>query len=76
MHEAIRSAARRLGNTPAVTRRAYVHPIVVSAYLDGTLTAAWKEAESAVEAWPDGLSREEAILLAVLTMHEERARAA
>ena len=34
---AIREAAGRLGNTPAVCRQAYVHPIVVEAYLDGRL---------------------------------------
>jgi DNA topoisomerase-1 len=34
---AIRDTARRLGNTPAVCRQAYVHPIVVDAYLDRRL---------------------------------------
>jgi DNA topoisomerase-1 len=26
-----------LGNTPAVCRKAYVHPVVVNAYLEGSL---------------------------------------
>jgi DNA topoisomerase-1 len=34
---AIRDTAELLGNTPAVCRNAYVHPIVVKAYLDGRL---------------------------------------
>ncbi len=38
--EAIRETALHLGNTPAVCRQAYVHPIVVDAYLDGRLQGA------------------------------------
>jgi DNA topoisomerase-1 len=34
---AIKNVARELGNTPAVCRRAYVHPVVLNAYLDGAL---------------------------------------
>ena len=34
---AIKTVARRLGNTPAVCRSSYVHPEVLNAYLDGTL---------------------------------------
>ena len=34
---AIKSVAAVLGNTPAVCRKAYVHPVVVNAYLEGSL---------------------------------------
>jgi DNA topoisomerase-1 len=34
---AIKSVASDLGNTPAVCRKAYVHPVVVNAYLEGSL---------------------------------------
>ncbi|MDQ3810716.1 MAG: DNA topoisomerase IB [Chloroflexota bacterium] len=34
---AIKSVAAELGNTPAVCRKAYVHPVVVNAYLEGSL---------------------------------------
>jgi DNA topoisomerase-1 len=34
---AIECVSKRLGNTPAVCRKCYVHPAVVDAYLDGTL---------------------------------------
>ena len=37
---AIRETADLLGNTPAVCRSAYVHPVVVEAYLDGRLRGA------------------------------------
>ncbi|HSS39297.1 MAG TPA: DNA topoisomerase IB, partial [Polyangia bacterium] len=36
---AIEQVAQRLGNTPAVCRKCYVHPDVITAYLDGTLSA-------------------------------------
>ena len=32
---AIKAVAAELGNTPAVCRKAYVHPVVVNAYLEG-----------------------------------------
>ena len=34
---AIEQVAERLGNTPAICRKCYVHPAVVEAYLDGAL---------------------------------------
>jgi DNA topoisomerase-1 len=37
---AIDEVARRLGNTRAVCRKCYVHPAVIEAYLDGTITRA------------------------------------
>jgi len=39
---AIERVADRLGNTPAVCRKCYVHPDVIAAYLDGTLAASLK----------------------------------
>ena len=35
---AIERVAQRLGNTPAVCRKCYVHPDVIASYLDGTLS--------------------------------------
>lgn len=40
---AIERVARRLGNTPAVCRKSYIHPEVLEAYLDGSLIAALQE---------------------------------
>jgi len=34
---AIKEVAAELGNTPTVCRKAYVHPVVVNAYLEGSL---------------------------------------
>ncbi len=38
---AIEKVAQRLGNTPAVCRKCYVHPDVIAAYLDGTLSSSF-----------------------------------
>jgi DNA topoisomerase-1 len=35
--QAVKAVAARLGNTPAVCRRCYIHPAVVQAYVDGKL---------------------------------------
>ena len=37
LRAAIEQVAARLGNTPAICRKCYIHPDVVSAYLDGML---------------------------------------
>jgi DNA topoisomerase-1 len=51
---AIRAVAKRLGNTPAVCRKCYIHPAVLQGYLDGslrrTLAAVGQEAQPA-EMW-------------------------
>jgi DNA topoisomerase-1 len=57
--EAIRLTAGRLGNTPAVCRSAYVHPVVVDAYLDGRLRGALVEAAEADDAPPAGTTPDE-----------------
>jgi len=55
---AIRETAGRLGNTPAVARRSYVHPAVLEAYMDGRVggalvEAAEEQAEPPAEATPE-----------------------
>ncbi|MES2354887.1 MAG: DNA topoisomerase IB [Pseudomonadota bacterium] len=35
--QAIEHVAKRLGNTPAICRKCYVHPAVLDAYLDGSM---------------------------------------
>jgi DNA topoisomerase I len=40
---AVERVAARLGNTPAICRRSYVHPEVLQAYLDGVTIGALKE---------------------------------
>jgi len=38
--QAIESVAKKLGNTPTICRKCYVHPAVIEAYLDGTMVEA------------------------------------
>jgi DNA topoisomerase-1 len=60
---AIKSVARELGNTPAVARRAYVHPVVLNAYLEGYL----EPEGTMVEVKPSsGLTDEERCVLKLL----------
>ena len=60
---AIKSVAAELGNTPAVCRKAYVHPVVVNAYLEGSLEP---EAGVADPKPDDGLTHEEQCVLTLL----------
>ena len=65
--EAVESVARHLGNTPAVCRRCYVHPEVISAHLDGALLAnLGRRAEETLAQSLDDLSGREAAVLAFL----------
>jgi DNA topoisomerase-1 len=67
---AIESVAERLGNTPSVCRKCYVHPAVLEAYLDGAALQVLRErTEEQLTEELHKLPPEEA---AVLAMLEER----
>jgi DNA topoisomerase-1 len=77
---AIESVAERLGNTPAVCRKCYVHPEVLSAYLDGALVQTLKvRAEKRLARSIGDLSPDEAAVLGLLQQRlkseDERMRA-
>ena len=64
---AVESVARRLGNTPAICRKGYVHPAIIDAYLDGvTLDAFRRRTERAITEDVDGLTADEAVVLGML----------
>lgn len=64
---AVEAVAERLGNTPAVSRRSYVHPTVIDAYLDGDVVrGARRKAEEELSGSLDELPPEEAAVLALL----------
>jgi len=46
--EAVESVAKRLGNTPAICRKCYIHPAVFEGYLDGSLAEGLKARADAV----------------------------
>ncbi len=64
---AIKAVSERLGNTPSVCRKCYVHPEVLAKYMDGAMV---KEVEAAVEQEVDQqlhvLKEEEHALLRLL----------
>lgn len=63
----IASVAERLGNTPAVCRRCYVHPAVLELYLDGALQEALApRSSSPTQAPPEALAPADAALLTLL----------
>ena len=65
---AVERVAARLGNTPAICRRSYVHPEVLQAYLDGVTIGALK-ARTEGALGDDGagaLQREEGVVLGLL----------
>ena len=75
---AIESVAEKLGNTPAVSRKSYVHPHVIDAYLEGDLLReAREEADRQLSQDLADLTSEEAAVLALLRqrLSEEERRA-
>lgn len=74
--EAIKSVAEKLGNTPSVCRKCYVHPAVLEAYLGGTSVAEAKEIlEEEIEEHTTALKQEERALLELLESRKMLAQA-
>jgi DNA topoisomerase-1 len=67
LRTAIENVAARLGNTPTICRKCYVHPGVLNSYLDGNLVLEIKTAvENELRETLSGLQPEEAAVLAML----------
>ncbi|HEU4537352.1 MAG TPA: DNA topoisomerase IB, partial [Polyangiaceae bacterium] len=75
---AVKHVAARLGNTPSVCRKCYIHPAVLDAYLDGTILHTLKgRTDRALARRLSRLRPEEAAVLALLQSRlraEERRR--
>lgn len=71
---AIEQVASRLGNTPSICRKCYVHPEVVTSYLEGSLALDTVKAEIEAELAEglDDLSSEEVAVLSLLRGRLER----
>jgi DNA topoisomerase-1 len=64
---AIESVAERLGNTPTVCRKCYVHPEIIQSYMDGTMLQTLRtRAEREMSDSLGELRPEEAAVLALL----------
>ncbi len=64
---AIEAVAQRLGNTPAICRKCYIHPLILNSYLDGTMIDTFeKRAEEQLASRKGGLKAEEVTVLQFL----------
>jgi DNA topoisomerase-1 len=67
MLRAIESVAEKLGNTPAICRKCYIHPAIMDSYLEGSMLQALKRrAEEELVHDLRNLNSEEAAVLALL----------
>jgi DNA topoisomerase-1 len=74
LRTAIERVAARLGNTPTICRKCYVHPEVLNSYLDRSLVLEIQsEVESELRDELAGLRPEEAAVLAILRARLEKA---
>ncbi len=64
--EAVTQVSKKLGNTKAVSRKCYIHPTVLDAYLEGTTIAEIVEQHGRVLRRFSGLTKEEIALLVLL----------
>jgi DNA topoisomerase-1 len=73
LRAAIERVAARLGNTPTICRKCYIHPEVLTAYLDGSLIAeTTSKVEGELRGDLTGLLPEEAAVLAMLRARLQR----
>ena len=64
---AIESVAEKLGNTPSICRKCYVHPAIIESYMDGTMLEGLRaRAEEQLVHGLSSLEPEEAAVLALL----------
>jgi DNA topoisomerase-1 len=64
--QAIERVAERLGNTPSICRKCYVHPAVLDAYLDGSLVETLQQRAENLHDGEDDLDNDEAMVLGFL----------
>lgn len=74
--KAIKSVAARLGNTPTVCRKCYVHPEIISAYLEGELRLRARRGRGDRGSDAAALEPEEAAVLSFLRARMARDRSA
>ncbi|MGN6726769.1 MAG: DNA topoisomerase IB [Tepidisphaeraceae bacterium] len=70
--KAIEHVAERLGNTKAVCRKCYVHPMILESYLDGSLVSQVKQAAEAELKQVSRLPAEEAAVVTLLQQKLKR----
>jgi DNA topoisomerase-1 len=73
--KAVRGVAVRLGNTPAICRRSYIHPAIVDAYSHGALQASQRGREGSGRGGT-GLTPREAWVLTLISPRSRPTRSA
>jgi DNA topoisomerase-1 len=66
LKQAIESVAEKLGNTPTICRKCYVHPAVIDSYLDGSTLNVVRQRASRLRSGESRLRPEESSVLALL----------
>jgi DNA topoisomerase I len=67
LRSAIEKVSARLGNTPTICRKCYIHPEVLNAYMDGNLVLEVKsQVENELRSAVENMKPEEAAVLALL----------
>ncbi|MCK9274105.1 MAG: hypothetical protein M0P57_03345 [Syntrophales bacterium] len=66
--QAIKKAAKELGNTPSICRKYYVHPTVIESYLKGDFFDHWENAGNRISENDSDLKREEQAVLRMLEL--------
>jgi DNA topoisomerase I len=64
--QAIEHVSERLGNTPSICRKCYVHPAVLDAYLDGSLVETLQQRAEDLQDSQEHLDGDEAMVLEFL----------
>ena len=66
--QAVEGVAKKLGNTPAICRKCYIHPAIFDGYLDGTLAEGLRaQADAMLADARSGLTAEEVAVTAYLS---------
>jgi DNA topoisomerase-1 len=66
--KAVENVSKRLGNTPAICRKCYIHPAIFEGYLDGSLAEGLKQrADEILDQHAPGLTAQEVALTAFLS---------
>jgi len=59
----VKSVSEVLGNTPAVCRGSYIHPVLISDYMEGEFENKWEDAVKSSSRIKTKLNREEKVML-------------
>jgi DNA topoisomerase I len=62
----VEAVSKQLGNTKAVCRKCYIHPIIINTYLEGSLPVSLTEIESHIEKHMTQLKKDEATVILFL----------